>query len=152
MSSPDESDVRNAGTFHTAYSTSHLRRNRTAENLVGPGRTLGRFYDWAGNLVERGIARASRPAHINHDEQVSLSMGASSSALQPYVPNTFVNDSNQTHSPTASIFESESESAEELRTFVERNATHHNLAGPGRLLGLLYDRVGKSLEQRAQTA
>ncbi|KLO08213.1 hypothetical protein SCHPADRAFT_931933 [Schizopora paradoxa] len=152
MSSQDNPNDPNTGTFRHAYSSSHLRRNRTAENLPGPGRTLGLFYDWAGDLVERGIARAARQG--NDSTQVTCPTGALSSGLQPYIPSAFTDPrgSDQIPSPSASTFENETESTEELREFVERNATRLNLAGPGRLLGLLYEHAGRALERRAGKA
>ncbi|KLO14625.1 hypothetical protein SCHPADRAFT_939422 [Schizopora paradoxa] len=144
------------GAFQPAYSTSHLHRNRTAENLPGPGRTLGRFYEWAGDLFERGISSARASRSPAPPEPIQVAPTPSVGGIQSYLPNTVNPDDNdQNPSPSHSTFSfdlSGDMSAEELRTFVERNATASNLPGPGRLLGRLYEIAGRVLERRSGRA
>ncbi len=47
--------------FQSAVSSSStLSSNDTASDLVGPGRNLGRLYDYAGNALERRLSRIKR--------------------------------------------------------------------------------------------
>lgn len=104
--------------------------NATLPDLPGAGRTIGLFYDRAGQALEarlNSLAARIRRGDSEHQVPQSIALRRRTS-----ISTTFSLDPRWT------------ESTYSLST----NATAPNLPGAGRLLGKLYDAGGRSLESR----
>lgn len=119
-------DVRFYEHTEASYSSSTVSTNATADNLPGPGRTIGLAYGLGGRALEAGLnALASRLRR-------NLRTVSQSAEVELY------NAGPNRHSEgTASV------------SSLSSNATASNLPGLGRTLGLAYDFGGRILEARA---
>ncbi|KAH8115049.1 hypothetical protein DFH11DRAFT_143274 [Phellopilus nigrolimitatus] len=106
--------------------------NATEDNLPGPGRTIGLFYNFAGRHLEVQLGRAAeRMGHGSRGAGIMTGntctdLGLVSENLEPLL---CPSDQASLHS-------------------VSTNATADNLPGAGRTLGLFYSFAGKHLEAR----
>ena len=116
-------DVHSDGSSYLSDSTSSsVSTNYTASNLPGPGRTLGRFYDHAGRILE---AQLNKVVAKRFRRSPGIQYGNNQNTAGP-----------STYGDAT------------IRTW-STNFTAPNLPGAGRTLGILYDYAGNILEVRA---
>ncbi|KAI5121785.1 hypothetical protein M0805_009777 [Coniferiporia weirii] len=119
-------------------STSELSSDATASDLPGPGRLLGRLYSSLGKGLEGRIG--SLADRINR--------GRRGSAVE--APDIALTVQSTRRGPSSTASHSNSANWRAVFSFstVSSDETATNLPGPGRLLGKLYSKGGRILENR----
>ncbi|KAH8115048.1 hypothetical protein DFH11DRAFT_142738 [Phellopilus nigrolimitatus] len=106
--------------------------NATADDLPGPGRTIGLLYNFAGRHLEMHLGRAAERMGIGHrGTAIRTEMNCTTIALA----------SENSEPPFCA-------SDQASLISISTNATADNLPGAGRTLGLFYSFAGKHLETR----
>lgn len=117
-------------------SSSTLSTNATADNLAGPGRTVGLLYNALGTRLEALLARRLPSANRSSRHDSSTIANFDTDALVVFERTQALGGSVDSISLAPTLDS-------------DTNATADNLVGPGRTLGLLFHFLGRKLEARA---
>lgn len=133
-SSPTMSELPERSTYtlsEASLSKASLSTNATADNLPGPGRTIGLAYDFGGRMLETQLGSFVQKYGRGKQKSPSDTPSASSSS-------TLLDDSDSLLYQSADFASNSSPST---------NATASNLPGTGRTFGLAYTVAGRVLER-----
>ncbi|KLO03809.1 hypothetical protein SCHPADRAFT_948301 [Schizopora paradoxa] len=125
--------------------TDSIDSNATAPNNPGPGRNVGRLYDFLGSGFEKLVNRMAEPSRNEHRDVISepctsprlvapLLISSVDTCFLESEPNA---DFSWRGPPLIRANSTES---------IESNATAANLPGPGRNVGRLFDMIGARIE------